>query len=113
MPAAVAITRDDYTAAELSQIAARTHEGDAARRMLALAHVMDGRSRGEVAALCGMDRQILRDWVHRYNGEGLAGTALGRDRTPHHAGQSCRRGTRSRRMASARRPTKRSARQAH
>jgi len=78
MPAAVAITRDDYTAAELSQIAARTHEGDAARRMLALAHVMDGRSRGEAAALCGMDRQILRDGVHRYNGEGLAGTALGR-----------------------------------
>jgi transposase len=41
--------------------------------MLALAHVMDGRSRGEAAALCGMDRQTLRDWVHRYNAEGLAG----------------------------------------
>jgi transposase len=41
--------------------------------MLALAHVMDGRSRGETATLCGMDRQILRDWVHRYNVEGLAG----------------------------------------
>jgi transposase len=71
VPAAVAITRGDYTAAELRQIAARTHEGDAARRTLALAHVMDGRSRGEGAALCGMDRQILRDWVHRYNGEGF------------------------------------------
>ena len=66
------VLADDYTAAELRQIAARTHEGDAARRMLALAHVMDGRSHGEAAALCGMDRQILRDWVHRYNGEGLA-----------------------------------------
>jgi transposase len=23
--------------------------------------------------MCGMDRQTLRDWVHRYNAEGLAG----------------------------------------
>jgi transposase len=43
------------------------------RRMLALAHVMDGKSRGEAAGSCGMDRQTLRDWVHRYNAEGLAG----------------------------------------
>ena len=73
MPAAVAITRKDYSAAELRRSAARTHNGDAARRMLALAHVLDGRSRGEAAALCGMDRQALRDWVYRYNAEGLAG----------------------------------------
>jgi transposase len=73
MPAAVAITRNDYTAGELRRTAARTHDGDAARRMLALAHVLDGRSRGEAARLCGMDRQTLRDWVHRYNAEGLAG----------------------------------------
>ena len=73
MPAAILITRKDYTAAELRRTAARTHDGDAARRMLALAHIMDGRSRGEAATLCGMDRQTLRDWVHRYNAEGLAG----------------------------------------
>jgi transposase len=73
MPAAIAITRNDQSAAELRGTAARTHDGDAARRMLALAHVMDGRSRGEAAALCGMDRQTLRDWVHRYNAEGWAG----------------------------------------
>lgn len=41
--------------------------------MLALALVLDGRTRGEAAGLCGMDRQTLRDWVHRYNTEGLAG----------------------------------------
>jgi transposase len=73
MPAAVAITRKDYTAGQLRRTAARTHDGDAARRMLALAHVLDGCSRGEAAALCGMDRQTLRDWAHRYNVEGLAG----------------------------------------
>jgi transposase len=27
----------------------------------------------DAAALCGMDRQTLRDWVHRYNAEGWAG----------------------------------------
>jgi len=73
MPAGVLITRREYTAGALRGMAARTHDGNAARRMLALAHVLDGRSRGEAAALCGMDRQTLRDWVHRYNAEGLAG----------------------------------------
>jgi transposase len=52
--------------------ATRTRRG-AARRMLALALVLDGRTRGEAAALCGMDRQTLRDWVRRYNVEGVAG----------------------------------------
>jgi len=73
MAAAVAITRNDYTAAELRRVAARSKDADAARRMLALAHVLDGGSRGEASALCGMDRQTLRDWVHRYNAEGLEG----------------------------------------
>jgi transposase len=41
--------------------------------MLALALVLDGCSRAEAAQACGMDRQTLRDWVHRYNAEGLAG----------------------------------------
>ena len=41
--------------------------------MLALALVLDGRSRADAAASCGMERQTLRDWVHRYNAEGLAG----------------------------------------
>ena len=29
--------------------------------------------RTTAAQTCGMDRQTLRDWVHRYNAEGLAG----------------------------------------
>ena len=69
MARAVPITRKDYTAAELREAAKRTDEVDAARRMLAL----QGKSRGEAAKSCGMDRQTLRDWVHRYNAEGLAG----------------------------------------
>ena len=70
---AVAITRDDPDAASLRRAAASSWDADAARRMLALALILDGRSRCEAAALCGMDRQTLRDWVHRYNAEGLAG----------------------------------------
>ena len=41
--------------------------------MLALALVLDGRPRAEAAALNGMDRQTLCDWVHRYNTAGLDG----------------------------------------
>src|ERR1700731_1301759 len=41
--------------------------------MLALALVLEGYKRGEAGKLCGMDRQTLRDWVLRYNAEGIAG----------------------------------------
>jgi transposase len=73
MPAAVVVTRVEHSAAALRQAAAQTRGADAARRMLAIALVLEGRSRAEAAASCGMDRQTLRDWVHRYNAEGLAG----------------------------------------
>jgi transposase len=69
----VGITRDDYSADQLRAEAGRCKDGPAARRMLAIAHVLDGARRGDAAALCGMDRQTLRDWVHRYNAEGWAG----------------------------------------
>ena len=41
--------------------------------MLALALVLEGVERKTSAETCGMDRQTLRDWAHRYNAEGLAG----------------------------------------
>ena len=41
--------------------------------MLAIALVMEGVDRTTAARSCGMDRQTLRDWVHRYNAEGVAG----------------------------------------
>ena len=79
MAAGVAITRTDLDAAGLRRAAARANDADAARRMLALALVMDGRTRTEAANLCCMDRQTLRDWVHRYNDLGLTGLS---DRVP-------------------------------
>lgn len=70
---AVAITRVGLDAAGLRRAASRERDAGASRRVLALALVMEGRPRGEAARLAGMDRQTLRDWVHRYNAQGLAG----------------------------------------
>src|SRR4051812_12203689 len=69
----VAITRKEPGAVELRREAARCRDARAARRMLALALVLEGASREEAARAAGMDRQTLRDWVHRYNAEGLPG----------------------------------------
>lgn len=80
MAVAVAITRTELDAAGLRQAAARCKDAGAARRMLALALVLEGASRMDAARAAGMDRQTLRDWVHRYNAEGLAGL------TSRHAG---------------------------
>ena len=70
---AVSITREGLSAADLRREAARSRDANAARRMLAIALVLDGHSREAAAEACGMDRQTLRDWVHRFNAEGLAG----------------------------------------
>src|SRR3954468_20662864 len=69
----VAITRKEPGAVELRREAGRCRDARAARRLLALALVLEGSSREEAARAAGMDRQTLRDWVHRYNEEGLAG----------------------------------------
>src|SRR4051795_6113447 len=69
----VAITRKELGAGELRREARRCRDTAASRRMLALALVLEGASREEAARAAGMDRQTLRDWVHRYNEEGLAG----------------------------------------
>jgi hypothetical protein len=37
--------------------------------------VLEGWSREAAAEACAMDRQTLRDWVHRYNELGLEGPA--------------------------------------
>lgn len=72
---AVGITRRDLSTAGLRREAARSRDANAARRMPAIALVLDGHSREDAAEACGTDRQTLRDWVHRYNAEGVAGLA--------------------------------------
>ena len=77
MPAAIRITRDDHTAEQLRLAAFRCKNSGASRRMLALALILDGQSRAAAAQAAGMDRQTLRDRVHRYNEQGLDGLANG------------------------------------
>ena len=72
MSAAVEL-RDDYSAGELRKLAARSPNGNQARRLLALAAVCDGMSRDDAARIGGMDRQTLRDWVHAFNARGPDG----------------------------------------
>src|ERR1700722_16199790 len=69
----VAITWLAMSAAELRGLAAQTQDAKAARRMLAIGLVLEGWSREAAAEACAMDRQPLRDWVHRYNELGPEG----------------------------------------
>src|SRR5918998_4289625 len=66
MPAAVRM-RTDYSAGELRRLAAATKNVNQSRRLLSLAAVLDGMNRTEASRMGGMDRQTLRDWVHRFN----------------------------------------------
>ena len=61
------------SAQELRQRADRVKDGRVSRRLLAIALVLEGTSRKVAAEICGMNRQTLRDWVHRYNAEGVEG----------------------------------------
>ena len=72
MPAAVKL-REDYSAEELRALARRSKDVNQTRRLLSLAAVRDGMDRGPAAKIGGMDRQTLRDWVHRFNAGGPEG----------------------------------------
>jgi transposase len=72
MPAAVKL-RDDYSAEDLRALARRSKDVNQSRRLLSLAAVRDGMDRGSAARIGGMDRQTLRDWVHRFNAAGPDG----------------------------------------
>jgi transposase len=72
MGTAIAVRRD-YSSRELRRLATRVKDAAQARRLLALSAVLDGSSREEAAKIGGMDRQTLRDWVIRFNEEGLDG----------------------------------------
>ena len=72
MSAAVRL-REDYSAEELRGLACRAKDVNQSRRLLSLAGVRDGMDRGSAAKIGGMDRQTLRDWVHRFNASGPDG----------------------------------------
>jgi transposase len=65
--------RTDFSAGELRRLAAATKNANQSRRLLSLAAILDGMSRTAAARVGGMDRQTLRDWVHRFNERGPEG----------------------------------------
>lgn len=65
--------RTDYSAAELRRLASSSKHANQSRRLLSLAAVVDGMNRTQAARIGGMDRQTLRDWVHRFNQHGPDG----------------------------------------
>ena len=69
----IQITRTELSAGELRRKACQVSDPDQARRILAIALILDGASRSDAAKSAGMERQTLRDWVHRYNAEGIEG----------------------------------------
>jgi transposase len=72
MGRAIAV-RADYTVGEVRGFARRAKDAAQARRLLAIAAVLEGASREDAARIGGMDRQTLRDWVIRFNELGPGG----------------------------------------
>ena len=72
MSAAIAL-RADHDADELRVSARTVKDANQARRLLAIAAVYEGMDREAAARIGGMDRQTLRDWVHRFNEQGAGG----------------------------------------
>ena len=73
MGAAVAVTRSALTPAQLRSAACASEEPAQVRRLLVIALVLEGMPRQQAAERCGLDRQTLRDRVHRCNEGGVAG----------------------------------------
>lgn len=78
MAAPVKVTWPGLGPEELRVRARREGDPSVVRRLLAIALVLEGSSREAAASACGMDRQTLRDWVHRYNERGPAGLSDGK-----------------------------------
>ena len=74
MAAAIGV-RADNTSADLRRFARRCGDPDQVRRLLAIALILDGSSRSDAAKVAGVTLQIVRDWVLRFNADGLDGLA--------------------------------------
>lgn len=72
MAAALAL-RDDFTAARMRTVARSSRDANQVRRLLALATIYEGGSRGDAAQFGGVGLQTVRDWVLRFNAAGPDG----------------------------------------
>lgn len=72
MAAALAL-RDDFTAVRMRALARSSRDANQVRRLLALATIYEGGSRGDAAQFGGVGLQTVRDWVLRFNAAGPDG----------------------------------------
>src|SRR6267143_4432998 len=77
MAAAIGV-RGDYDAERLREAAKRSEDANQTRRLLALAAIYDGGSRGDAARIGGVGLQTVRDWVLAFNAEGPPGLVDGK-----------------------------------
>ena len=70
--------RADFDGATLRCLARKTKNANQSRRLLALAEIYDGGSRGDAARIGGVGLQIVRDWVMRFNARGPDGLIDGK-----------------------------------
>ena len=73
MPGSGLAVRRDISAVVLRKKARQESSGSVAARMFGIANILDGLDREAAARQAGMTRQTLRDWVIRYNAQGIEG----------------------------------------
>ena len=64
---------NDFDAVLLRALAKTGRDANQIRRLLALAEIYDGGSRGDAARIGGVNLQTVRDWVLRFNARGPDG----------------------------------------
>ena len=72
MTAPIAL-REDFDGPGLRKLAKQSKDAAQARRLLALAEIYHGGSRTDAARIGAVTRQIVRDWVLRFNQHGPEG----------------------------------------
>ena len=65
--------RDDFDGGAVRALAKTAKDGPQVRRLLALAAIYEGATRGAAARIGGVTLQIVRDWVLRFNASGPVG----------------------------------------
>ena len=73
MPPPPTPLRADFDALKVREAARKSPDGAQVRRLLTLAAIYEGASRGEAARLGGVTVQVVRDWVVRFNAHGQDG----------------------------------------
>lgn len=62
--------RGDFSTGDVRAFARRSRDGAQVSRLLAIATNLEWCSRSDAALVGGVTRQIVRDWVVRFNAEG-------------------------------------------